>query len=259
MRNPRALAEEMERGSELPAGSDERFVGYGVMGVPFISGHVLAFRRMTASSLGEPYTTVWHRDPLGRWTFFTDSAPSRSCPRFFGEALDEVVMGEIELSWEGPFDLSLRVPEAGFLWGVRLSADLKTRGMSALGRMIPAPVWRSETALSLMGTLGGPLLGLGELALTGSSPNGQRFRSAPRLLWRVEATAAILDRQDLGDMEPLPEQARIGEFWIPNSGIFAMGQARFDGFDPRFHSRAITGGERTPSSGIETDLARETR
>jgi hypothetical protein len=247
MGTPRALAEEMERRPGLPTGHDERFVGYGVMGVPFTSGHVLAFRRMTASSLGGPYTTVWHRDPTGRWTFFTDSEPTQSCPRFFGEALDDVVVGAIDLSWEGPFDLSLRVREAGFLWGVRLAADLKTRAMGALGRLIPASAWKSKTALSLMGTVGGPFLGLGEVALTGSSPNGQWFRAAPRLLWRVEATAAILDCQDLGEMGPLPRQARIGDFWIPNRGTFAFGSARFDRFDAQFHSRATFRSTKTPT------------
>lgn len=259
MWNPRALAEEMERNPRLPTGPDERFAGYGVMGVPFNSGHVLAFRRMTASSLAGPYTSVWHRNPQGRWTFFTDSEPRQSCPRYFGAALDEVVVGEIQLSWEGPFELSLRVPEAGFLWGVRLASDLKTRGISALGRLLPSPVWRSETALSLMGTLGGPFLGLGQLALAGSAPNGQRFRAAPRLLWRVEATAAILDRVDLGEMEPLSEQARIADFWIPNDGIFAFGLARFDGFDPRLHSRAIPSGTGHRAPAPETEPATQPR
>ncbi|MGW8267486.1 MAG: hypothetical protein ACWGSQ_14055 [Longimicrobiales bacterium] len=259
MGNPRVLAEEMERSPEVPTGSDERFVGYGVMGVPFSSGHVLAFRRMTATSVGGPYTTVWHRSPQGRWTFFTDSEPTQSCPRFFGAALDEVVTGEIELSWEGPFELSLRVPEAGFLWGVRLAPDLKTRGISALGRLLPAPVWRSEVALSLLGTVGGPLLGLGQLALAGSAPNGQHFRAAPKLLWRVEATAAILDRVDLGEMDPLPEQVRIGDFWIPNDGIFAIGSARFDRFDPRLHSRAITRGTGDRAPAMDPGSATQTR
>lgn len=173
--------------------------------------------------------------------------------------MDEVVVGEIDLSWEGPFEVSLRVPEAGFLWGVRLASDLKTRGMSFLGRLMPASVWGSETALSLIGRVSGPLLGLGELALTGSAPNGQRFRAAPKLLWRVAATAAILDREDLGEMEPLPVQARIGDFWIPNDGIFAFGQAGFDRFEPRIHSRVITGGGGPRSAVTGPDSAKETR
>ena len=241
MKSPRALAEELERDPQLPAGSQERFSGFGVMGLPFASGHVLAFRRMPASSLGLAYTTIWHRTPSGRWTFFTDSDPIRSCPRFFGEALDEVVVGEIELTWKGPVALSLRVPHARFQWGVRLTRDARTRGMSLLGRLIPGPLWGSGRFLSTLGAVGGRFLDLGNLALSGSAPNGQRFQAAPKLLWRVEATAAILDAEDLGPIAPLSEQAKLGDFWIPNRGIFAVGEVRFDEFDPRVHSSSITG------------------
>jgi hypothetical protein len=251
--NPRSLAEEMERRATLPTGAGERFVGYGVMGLPFASGQVLAFRRMTASSLGPAYTTVWHRDEYGRWTFFTNVNPNRSCPRFFGGALEEVIVEEIELSWEGPFDLSLRIPVARFQWGVRLSSDLRTQGMSAVGRVVPGVLWRSERILSMVGSVGGRLLGLGNLALTGSSPNRQRYRAAPRLLWRVEATAAILDGQDLGEMASLPAQARLGDFWIPNAGIFVVGEARFEDFDPEVHSSAIT----RPRNPVSLPMDRE--
>ena len=247
--NPRSLAEEMERRPLSPTGAEERFAGFGVTGLPFASGQVLAFRRMTASSLGPAYTTVWHRDAHRHWTFFTNVDPNRSCPRFFGGALDEVVVGEIELSWKGPYELSLRIPEARFQWGVRLSSDLWTRSISALGRLVPGALRRSERALSMVGRMGGPLLGLGNLALTGSSPNHQRYRAVPRLLWRVEATAAILDGEDLGEMAPLLEQARLGDFWIPNAGIFAMGEARFESFDPGRHSSAMTR-PRTPVSHL---------
>ena len=47
----------------LPDGDDERFTGYGVMGMPFASGHYLALRDMVASSVGPAYRAIWHRDP----------------------------------------------------------------------------------------------------------------------------------------------------------------------------------------------------
>jgi len=250
MRNPRVLAEEMERSTTLPAGAEERFAGYGVMGLPFISGDVLAFRRMTASSIGPGYTTIWHRDPRGRWTFFTNIDPLQSCPRFFGEAISKVVESEIELDWDGPFELSLRVPEARLQWGVRLSSDGWTRSVSAVGGLLPPGLRRRGEFLSAMGGAAGRILGLGKMALTGVAPNGQRYRAAPRLVWRVEASAAILDSRDLGEIAPLPEQARLGDFWIPNRGIFAVGEARFDAFDPERHSISTMKSPRiVPTSG----------
>ena len=70
----------------------------------------------------------------------------------------------------------------------------------------------------------------------------------------MEATAAILDGQDLGEMTSLPEQARLGDFWIPNAGIFAMGETRFESFDPEVHSSAIT----RPRSPVSLLTDRET-
>jgi hypothetical protein len=46
------LASEIEWAPELPSGGEERFTGFGVMGIPFASGHVLALRRFAASSIG---------------------------------------------------------------------------------------------------------------------------------------------------------------------------------------------------------------
>jgi hypothetical protein len=240
MESPRDLALAMERRRTVPEGRGERFAGYGVPGLPFSSGHILAFRRMTATSLGLPYTTVWHRDPAGMWTLFADVEPERACPRFFGGALQRVVVGEIEVGWEGPLDISLWVPEVQLQWGVRLAADVMTVALALGGRLLPGPLWRREGILSALGKAGGRLLGVGNLALSGSAPNGQRFRMTPRRLWRVAAAAAVLDGEDMGVVGPLQKQARLGDFWIPNRGILGFGEALYDTLDPARHSRAST-------------------
>lgn len=238
--NPRSLAEGLEGVASLPAAAGERFRGYGVVGLPFDSGHVLAFRRSSASSLGRAYSTVWHRDPDGAWTFFTNVAPEVSCPRFFAAASARVVVGEVELSWDGPFDLSLRVPDAGLQWGVRLSSDVRTRILSTVGKLMPGPLRRQDRVLGVVSAVAGPLLGVGRLAFSGRSPNGQRFQAVPSLVWRIEATAAMLDHEDLGRIAPLPRQVRLGDFWIPNGGVFAFGESRFEAFDPDRH-RGVPG------------------
>ncbi len=65
-----------------PAGDadEDRFAGYGVMGLPFRSGHVLAMRHFPASSIGPGYTSVWHRTPDGDWTFWQNQPDHLSCP-----------------------------------------------------------------------------------------------------------------------------------------------------------------------------------
>src|SRR3712207_6921241 len=83
---PARLIRHLETAAALPAGTEERFAGYGIMGLPFASGHVLALRRFPASSIGPGYASVWHRDPAGAWTFYADVDPHLSCSRFFGNA-----------------------------------------------------------------------------------------------------------------------------------------------------------------------------
>jgi len=62
----RELIRSVEESVSLPAGQGDRFAGYAVIGLPFQSGHVLAMRRFTASSIGSGYPSVWHRSPEGK-------------------------------------------------------------------------------------------------------------------------------------------------------------------------------------------------
>ena len=76
MQEPGKVIETIEKSGKLPEGDDERFTGYGLMGVPFRSGHVLCLRRFPVTSIGRGYTSVWHRDPGGCWTLIQDVPPA---------------------------------------------------------------------------------------------------------------------------------------------------------------------------------------
>ena len=52
IKSPRDAALELQRNPILWPGTDERFTGYGVIGLPFASGHYLALRNMAATSIG---------------------------------------------------------------------------------------------------------------------------------------------------------------------------------------------------------------
>ena len=67
----------------------------------------------------------------------------------------------------------------------------------------------------------------GRIRLHGRTPNGQGFKAAPLRVWRVVGGHAELDGADLGALAPLPEQTRLGDFWLPQRGLFFAGQARF--------------------------------
>src|SRR6516225_7984354 len=97
MKAPAHYAQGVEDHPVLPKGDCERVSGYGVMGLPFRSGHVLGLRRWTASSVGDRFTSIWHRNPEGRWTFYESVSCDIACSRYFGAEVDTARVGPIAI------------------------------------------------------------------------------------------------------------------------------------------------------------------
>lgn len=248
---PRDYADRIERALELPNGENERFGGYGVMGVPFDSGHVLAMRRFTASSVGAGYTSVWHRAPDGAWTFYADVDPLRACTRYFGSDVERAIECPIDVTWPAPRVLRVGVPSARLAWQVELASTAATRALNAMARLMPDRLWKDRRVLSMMAAVTGPALRAGHLGVHGRAPNGQAFVANPMVLWTIARTSATIGETDLGPPGPLAVQARLGDFWIPQRGVFAVGRAFFETFDPARHLAvacrdASPGGEAAP-------------
>jgi hypothetical protein len=214
---------ESERHPHLPPGSEERVSGYGVMGQTFASGHVLGLRRWTASSVGEQFASIWHRDPDGLWRFYESAQPEFACSRWFGHGVQESVVAPIDVTWDGPMRLHVTT-EAGVDWHLTLAASPMTRVMNAMGAAMPMVAWRSTPMLKAMGVMASASLGAGKVSMTGLTANGLPFAANPLRIWRVVDTAATIHGADAGPPAPLAEQARLGDFWIPQQGIFAMGR-----------------------------------
>jgi hypothetical protein len=227
MREPAEIVADLEREAELPAGSDERFSGYGVMGLPFRSGHVLGLRRFPASSIGPGYRSVWHRDPDGRWTFYQDQPAELACTRYFGSAVDEVREGPIGIDWTGPRALHVRAGDLD--WTLEIGSTPVTRLFNAVAAALPAAAWRSPPVLAVMSRVAGTALRAGRVRLMGLAPNGQRFAANPRIVWVATASTATLGGVDLGEMGPAPEQASLRDFAIPQRGMFVVGRTTFTG------------------------------
>ncbi|KGN33188.1 hypothetical protein N802_14150 [Knoellia sinensis KCTC 19936] len=223
MRSPRDCALESERHPQLPAGTDERVSGYGVMGQPFASGHVLGLRRWTASSVGEQFTSIWHRDPDDNWHFYESAQPEFACSRWFGHGVQESTVVDIDVTWEGSHLLRVTSPPL-VDWTLTLASSPMTRVMSAVARPLPLAAWRSPALLRAMGTVASSTLGVGKVGMTGLTANGLPFDANPQRIWRVVDATAQIQGQDAGPPAPLPEQARLGDFWIPQHGVFAMGR-----------------------------------
>jgi hypothetical protein len=214
----------------LPGGPGERFAGYGVMGLPFRSGHLLALRRFSASSVGPGYRSVWHRDPGCRWTFFQDVSSAHGCARYFGAAVAELATSQIAIDWHGPrqFSVSVTDDRSRLQWSVELAATPSTRAMNRFASLLPGPLWRNRQFLATMGMLAGPVLRAGKVRLAGRAPNGQQFIANPLLIWLIKDSEATLDGVDLGAIGPAPEPGQLADFRIPQRGLFAIGSAFFE-------------------------------
>ncbi len=222
------LAHEAESAA-LPSGDAERFAGYGVMGLPFASGHVLAMRRFPASSIGPGYSSVWHRTPSGVWTFWQDQAADQGCARYFSAAVSTVTETEIVVEWPEPDELRVRVPAADLDWRSTMVATPRSKAFNALGSVLPDRAWRSSRLLAAMSPIAGRMLGVGGIRMTGHVPNGQSFVANPQRIWYVAEATAALAGADFGRPGPLPSQTSLGDFTIPQQGVFAVGRAFFRG------------------------------
>jgi hypothetical protein len=237
MNTPQA-AEAATKTMPLPDGDDERVVGFGVMGLPFANGHYLAYRDFPETSFSPAYRSVWHRTPDGVWTFYATTPGPQSCSRYLSSAttVDPVVC-EIQAQWLTPWSLAITV--AGVLdWRVDITATAATRAMTAVARSMPSPMMKNRKTLAMMGPIVGPILGVGRINLTGHLPNGQEFRIAPKRVWAVADSTAILHGHDLGPVGPHSEQGSLADFQLPQRGICVVAQGRFEAFDVTRHRDA---------------------
>jgi hypothetical protein len=239
MSEPRDLIRRLEKNPQLPKGDDEILSVYGIESCPFASGDILCSRHVLASSFGPAYTAIWHRDPDGDWHFYQDVPPRQGCARFFGKALAGVTVLPIETQWSGP--RSLRIVAPGRIeWQLDLSSTLATRAMNLIGSLMPDSLWKSPTVLAAIAPVAGVALRAGKLRLTGRTPNGQRFIANPLSTWTVPSAKATIGGRNVGAVAPLRDQPKLGDFWIPRVGLFAIGRAFFDAFDPEVHSAATS-------------------
>jgi hypothetical protein len=222
----------------LPPGDDERFVGFGIMGLPFANGHYLAMRHMPATSFAPPYVSVWHRDPSCNWTFYATTPGPQSCARYFGTAsANDAVQCDIDVTWTEPWALRIEIP--GVLgWSIDLQQSRATRVMSRIGGRLSDNAWTEPRVSRRLSRIASRTLGVGDVRLTGRAPNGQCYAMAPKQMWLVADSHAQLHGRDLGPTGPLLRQARLGDFRMPQRGIAMVGSGHFETFDPNRHLSA---------------------
>jgi hypothetical protein len=240
MRNntPAAIVAAHNERPRLPEGNDERFAGFGIMGLPFASGHYLGLRQFPVASFAPAYASVWHRDPAGRWTFYATTPGEQSCARYFSSSTaNAAVQCDIDVTWVTPWTLQVTID--GLLdWTVQLGTTDATRFLNRVNPRLPESVWTNPAALGMISRAAGRMLGVGEMRLAGTTSNGQTFMVAPRTVWAVTTSRAELRGEDLGPTGPLAIQARLGGFRLPQRGIAVVANGHFETFDPDRHRRS---------------------
>lgn len=222
-REPAEVAARMERGVPLPDGPGERYAGYGVLGVSFRSGDVLALRRFPVTSNCCGYTSVWHRSRDGHWTFYSDVVAEKGCQRHFGPAVSQTVVAPIRIEWTGARSLEIAVAGGRLLaWSLVLAPTAATRLLNELARLMPARCWTNERMLAAVAAVARLALRAGPLRLSGLTPTGSRFVSSPQALWSVADSRATIQGRDLGRMGSIGAQHALGEFLIPRRPLFAV-------------------------------------
>lgn len=222
---PAEVAAALERGGEVIPGDGDRYNGYAVLGVGFMSGDVLALRRFPVTSRGPAYTSVWHRNPAGRWTLFTDVA-DHGCAHYLGPALDEVVVAPIRIEWTSPRRVVIAVDGGRqLIWSLLMRSTTITRAFNRIGPRTTTLCARYPRLLVGMAALGRVLLRSGPLRLFGLTPSGAVFMGQPWALWIVRASRACIAGQDTGPDRRLDPGLALGEFRIPRRGLFAASHA----------------------------------
>jgi hypothetical protein len=221
---PREIIGNIEKTASLPMGRADRFAGYAVIGLPFRSGHVLALRRFPASFLGPGYTSVWHRNPAGDWTFYPTVAPEQGCTRYFGSAIQRNVVEPIDLRWTGPAQFCVLIGDA-LRWEVTLNESPLSRLMNSVARLVPDTWWQTRMTLKIMGHAARIMLGTGRMNLAGRTPNGHEFIANPQRVWLIDSSRAVVNETDLGPVGALDQQTSLNEFLIPQRGVFAVVRA----------------------------------
>ncbi len=216
---------------EAPWPGHEYVRGWGVLGLPFDSGHVLALRVAPQNSFA-PFQTVWHRDPDGRWSIFVD-APRLdiACPRYFGAACAYTGHARIRLSWTGPRTLRVTVDEPSLDWTLSPHTSLTLAALNVMSAAMPLATWRPD-ALRRARERMAQALGMGHLVLSGVMPSGHVGTVMPQRMYYIDHAQATLAGLDLGRPAHLDENPTIGDVALPARGVLAIGQAMWQIRDP---------------------------
>lgn len=221
---------------QAPWPDHEHVKGWGVFGLPFDSGHVLALRVFPENDFG-PYRSLWHRDPDGRWAIYVDGPRvDTGCPRYFGPACDETALRRIEVEWTGPASLRVGMDSPSVDWSLTATEPPVLAALNAVHGVMPLSTWRSPLLVHAREAMV-RTMGMGRLQMSGPMPSGHTGTLMPQRMYFVDESTATIDGTDLGHPTHLQKNPTIGGVALPARGILAIGQGMWQILDPDEYAR----------------------
>ena len=239
------------RGSP-PWPGHEYVKGWGVMALPFDSGHVLALRVFPENDFA-PYRTIWHRDPEGHWSIFVDGPRlDTACPRYYGAACVNVEHARIGIEWLGPPALQVTMDAPHLEWTMTVTQSPVLRVINVISPRLPKWTWRSARLVRAREFLACRILDMGDIRLAGTMPSGHVGTLMPERMYLIDETSAVLDGNNLGQATRVSPNPRIGQLPLPARGVLAIGGAAWAILDQYEYER--TRAENEQPQNITTAL-----
>ncbi len=215
------------RVQQSPWQGHEHVRGYGVFGLPLSSGHTLALRVFPVNDFA-PYVTLWHCTPEGKWTIYYDAIrPDIACPRYYGNAVDQITKAKISLEWRSKAVLNIRIDNPKLKWTVWMQEPLYLRLMNSVSKRLPFWTWKNAALLKLREWMARQI-GIGKINLAGYMPSGHYGILMPQRMYLINTTQIELIGRDLGQPVASRMNPKIGEVALPARGIFAIGEAHWE-------------------------------
>lgn len=119
----------------------------------------------------------------------------------------------------------MTVDEPALQWTFGMTRGPLMASVNAINAALPLASWRSSALVAAREWIVRHVLDIGPVDLSGRLPGGMPGTLMPKRISRIHDSTARLDGDDLGTPVRLKEPPHFGEFSLPSSPLFAIGEA----------------------------------